>query len=178
MTRRFHVPAILALVAALALVIAGCAGGASSGADAEAARACVQAAMEDVRTLAPDARQTVVEELESHAEKPLAKMGVSADDLVDDYFRDFSFEVGDAAVAGNSAQVGVNVTCRPVRDIVTQLVGKCAGKWESAAPTLWELLDGSEAQQVQITVSCTKGADGSWSCDEGLKRALTQLCLK
>lgn len=177
MTRRFHAPALLALVAALALVLAGC-GGAASGADADAARDCVRAAMEDVRTLAPDARQTVVEELESHAQKPLAKMGVSADDLVDDYFTDFSFEVGDAMVTGNSAQVSVNVTCRPVRDIVTQLVEKCAGKWEDAAPTLWELLDGSEAQQVQISVSCTKGSDGTWSCDEGLKRALTQLCLK
>ena len=94
------------------------------------------------------------------------------------YFRDFSFEVGEATVTGNSAQVSVNVTCRPVRDIVTQLVEKCAGKWEAAAPTLWELLDGSEPQQVQISVSCTKESDGTWSCDDGLKRALTDLCLK
>ena len=59
-----------------------------------------------------------------------------------------------------------------------QLVEKCAGKWEAAAPTLWELLDGSEPQQVQISVSCTKESDGTWSCNDGLKRALTDLCLK
>lgn len=177
MTRRFHTPALLALLAVLVLALVGC-GGTTTGADAEAARACVQTAMEDVRTQTPDARQTVLDELESHVEKPLAKMGVSAEDLVDDYFRDFSFEVGEATVTGNSAQVSVSVTCRPVRDIVTQLVEKCAGKWEAAAPTLWELLDGSEPQRVQISVSCTKEADGTWSCDDGLKRALTDLCLK
>ena len=126
MTRRIHTPALLALLTALVLALVGC-GGTTTGADAEAARACVQTAMEDVRTQAPDARQTVLDELESHAEKPLAKMGVSAKDLVDDYFRDFSFEVGEATVTGNSAQVSVSVTCRPVRDIVTQLVEKCAG---------------------------------------------------
>lgn len=177
MTRRFHTPALLALLTALVLVLAGC-GGTTTGADAEAARACVQTAMEDVRTQAPDARQAVLDELESHAKKPLAKMGVSAEDLLDDYFRDFSFEVGEATVTGNSAQVSVSVTCRPVRDIVTQLVEKCAGKWEDAAPTLWELLDGSEPQQVQISVSCSKESDGTWSCDDGLKRALTDVCLK
>ena len=130
MTRRIHTPALLALLTALVLSLVGC-GGTTTGADAEAARACVQTAMEDVRTQAPDARQAVLDELESHVEKPL-----------------------------------------------TQLVEKCAGKWEAAAPTLWELLDGSEPQQVQISVSCTKEADGTWSCDDGLKRALTDLCLK
>ena len=133
MIRRIHTPALLALLAALVLALVGC-GGTTTGADAEAARACVQTAMEDVRTQAPDARQTVLDELESHVEKPLAKMGVSAEDLVDDYFRDFSFEVGEATVTGNSAQVSVSVTCRPVRDIVTQLVEKCAGEWERRRP--------------------------------------------
>ncbi len=177
MTKRLKTPALLALIVVVALAIAGC-GGTTSGADADAAKACVQTAMEDVRTLAPDARQTILEELDSHAKKPLDKMGVSGDELVDDYFTDFSFEVGEATVTGNSAQVTVNVTCRSVRDIVAQLVEKCAGKWETAAPTLWELLDAAEPQQVQLSVSCTKGSEGTWSCDEGLKRALTDLCLK
>lgn len=66
MTRRFHTPALLALLTALVLALVGC-GGTTTGADAEAARACVQTAMEDVRTQAPDARQTVLDELESHA---------------------------------------------------------------------------------------------------------------
>lgn len=177
MTRRTLVPLFAALACALALGLSAC-GGTTSGADADAAKACVQTAMEDVATLAPDARATVIEQLESHAKKQLDKMGVSPDDLVDDFFQDFSYEVGEATVSGNSAQVKVSVTCRPVRDIVTQLVEKCAGRWESAAPTLWELLDGSSPQTVELTVSCAKQSDGSWSCDDGLTRALTELCLK
>ena len=44
MTRRFHTPALLALLTALVLALVGC-GGTTTGADAEAARACVQTAM-------------------------------------------------------------------------------------------------------------------------------------
>ena len=178
MTRRARLTMTCLLAAMVALAACGCASATTSGKDADSARACVQTAMQDVADLSPDARQTVLEELDEQAGKKLDKMGVSADDLIDDFFRDFSFEVGEASVTGNSAQVKVNVTCRPVRDIVVKLVEQAHGKWESAGPILWELLDGSEPQTVELSVSCKKDSDGIWSCDDGLKKALTDLCLK
>lgn len=178
MTRRTRLAITCLLVGVVALMACGCSQAATSGADADAAKACVRTAMEDVATLAPDARATVLEELGRQAGKKLDQMGVSSDDLIDDFFRDFGYEVGEASVTGNSAQVKVSVTCRPVRDIVVKLVEQAHGKWESAGPILWELLDGSEPQTVELGVSCKKGADGTWSCDEGLKKALSDLCLK
>lgn len=68
MTRRIHTPALLALLTALVLALVGC-GGTTTGADAEAARACVQTAMEDVRTQAPDTRQTVHHEWQEQSAK-------------------------------------------------------------------------------------------------------------
>lgn len=177
MTRRYLGAWLCALLAVVACILGGCSGK-TSGADADAARACVEEQLSDVATLDPDARQLVCDELESHAGRQLQKMGVTADELVDDYFRDFSYEVGQATVTGNSAQVSVRVTCRSVRDVVTGLVERCKSKWEGAAPVLWELLDGEQPQAFDLTVSCAKGQDGTWSCKDGLTSALTKLCLK
>lgn len=174
---RFAVPALCALLAVAALLLAGCGGSDFSSSDEQAIKDDVSTRLDGLKTCSGDSERLVEDTLTSYVGSLLDDMGLSSHDVAFAYLQGFDYEVVDTTGTGTSATCKVRLTCRSVTGIVADFQAKSKGlSGSEAGAVLLQCIADAPLTQQEADAYCQKNADGTWDCLDGLKQALVKLC--